>query len=247
VDGLAERLARAKHYLAIAESQDSKREAYWKAAEDIIAAFQAGDSYASIDRELGRKKDYSRRLADWRRAGAVNGTDLPFTETGPRRVTRDGIAGALADETRRDAAAVEVAKAMEEPEVARAIVKAATPKVRRRILDAEREQVREEAEAVDTYVPSDDSHQVTTFQDLLRKLKAKDLPARIMGDTYRVLNDLDELDQFRFDYGHEVFDDDNGVEVTVNEFLDGVLEDFGGRLQIAFAAAKGAPDNAEDV
>jgi hypothetical protein len=35
--------------------------------------------------------------------------------------------------------------------------------------------------------------------------------------------------------------------VTVNEFLDGVLENFGGRLQIAFAAAKGAPDNAEDV
>jgi hypothetical protein len=142
--------------------------------------------------------------------------------------------------------APQIAKALEEPEVAEAVARASTPKARRQMQDAQRERVREEAEDVDTYVPSDDSHQVTTFQDLLRKLKAKDLPARIMEDSHSVLNDLEEVDQFRSDYGHEVFDDD-GVERTVNEFLDGVLEDFDGRLEIAFAAAKGAPDTPSGV
>lgn len=83
-----DRLARAKAYLKIAESKDSKRDAYKKAAKEIAAHRQAtGENWTEIAVKLGRValgaerkereagRNYVTRLVNWYENGAV---DLPF-------------------------------------------------------------------------------------------------------------------------------------------------------------------------
>jgi hypothetical protein len=76
-------LKRAKDYIVIAESSDSKIAAYKKAADEIIKARKAdaGLGYREIDRQLGRSDSgngrYSQRLVKWR-TSAARPTQLPF-------------------------------------------------------------------------------------------------------------------------------------------------------------------------
>lgn len=74
--GVDERLARAKAYLAIAESKDSKREAYKKAAEEIAAykeATRATNAVIASELQLRRTQmggeKYVSDLLKWRRTG----------------------------------------------------------------------------------------------------------------------------------------------------------------------------------
>lgn len=71
-------LANAREYIAIAESGDSKREAYRKAGREISAAFADGMSFTAIARELGRSDKWVGDLARWAEGALATGTDLPF-------------------------------------------------------------------------------------------------------------------------------------------------------------------------
>jgi len=65
-----ERLTRAKAYLSIAESKDSKREAYKKAAEELSSyKDDTGTTIAAIATSIGRSDRYVADLLKWRRSG----------------------------------------------------------------------------------------------------------------------------------------------------------------------------------
>lgn len=67
---MTDHLARAKDYIAIAENEDSKAEAYRRAAEEILAATtEDGYSQAQIAQELGRDRSWVTDLLAWHRAG----------------------------------------------------------------------------------------------------------------------------------------------------------------------------------
>lgn len=75
------RLVRAKHYLAIAESKDSKREAYKRAAKEIVAHREiTGDTWKQIADALGRAPFYVTKLRDWFDAGCK--TETPWAHGG---------------------------------------------------------------------------------------------------------------------------------------------------------------------
>jgi len=63
------RLERAKDYIAIAESADSKREAYIKAAEEIAAARAEGVSASAVATAIGKSEIEVRRFTDWHKSG----------------------------------------------------------------------------------------------------------------------------------------------------------------------------------
>jgi len=108
-------LANAREYIAIAEASDSKREAYAKAADEIISLFEEGMSYAAISRALNRSDGYAQRLATWRSASDTNGTDLPFggSDENEARYQRQTNT-ALKDPERRERALAEMPTAQVE-------------------------------------------------------------------------------------------------------------------------------------
>lgn len=72
-----ERLVRAKAYLAIAESGDSKREAYKRAAKEIVAyRTETKVAYATIADALAVDRNTVRRLHDWYAKGCPG--DSPY-------------------------------------------------------------------------------------------------------------------------------------------------------------------------
>lgn len=76
-------LALAREDLAIAESGDSKREAYKRAAEHIAAHIEAtGDSQATVATVIGYGQQQVSRILRWRDAGYPEGT-TPFTMADP--------------------------------------------------------------------------------------------------------------------------------------------------------------------
>jgi|SRR5262245_25886969 len=77
-----ERLARIKSLIAIAESGDSRREAYKRLANEI-AAYQTetGASGASIAIDIGKSRDYVSRLLKWRTAGFKTATPFQGKKT----------------------------------------------------------------------------------------------------------------------------------------------------------------------
>jgi len=61
-----DRLERAKSYLTIAESKDARREAYKRAAEEIVAhQAETGETWSLIARNIGRDKSYISKLIRW--------------------------------------------------------------------------------------------------------------------------------------------------------------------------------------
>lgn len=76
-------MERAKTCLAIAESQDSKREAYRQAAEEIAAHIEeTGDQQKQIAAVLQYSAEGVSKLLKWREAGYPEGT-TPFTMADP--------------------------------------------------------------------------------------------------------------------------------------------------------------------
>lgn len=65
------RLDRAKHYLAIAESGDARREAYRQATEEIVAAKQEDPALTNVQVAtfMGRSHTYVDKLLRWRATG----------------------------------------------------------------------------------------------------------------------------------------------------------------------------------
>jgi hypothetical protein len=83
-----ERLELAKKYLDVADTEDSKREAYKQAAEEVIAhKEETGESDSDIAISLQRSRPYVQKLRSWYQGGMVNRT--PFsTENMPKPLTR---------------------------------------------------------------------------------------------------------------------------------------------------------------
>ena len=121
----ASRLARAKEYLAIAESEDSKREAYKAAAEEIAAHIaETGDSLRQVARNLQVADVTVGKLLRWRDEGYPEGT-TPYTlpdQNGSKPTDRAAVSHTRKVLKERPAeVAADIAKAMEDPEVAKAI------------------------------------------------------------------------------------------------------------------------------
>lgn len=83
-------LERAREYIAIAESSDAKREAYQRAADEIIAWVHDDPtrSYRDVDRQIGKAEGYAGRLVRWR-TNEAQAHHLPF--------------GGMSERTRKDA------------------------------------------------------------------------------------------------------------------------------------------------
>ena len=119
----ASRLARVKEYLAIAESEDSKREAYKAAAEEIaVYKSETGANDRAVATALGRgEKD--RRLVGllmkWRESGYKADTPFLADEKATGRAAVSHTRKVLKE--RPAEVAADIAKAMEDPEVAKAI------------------------------------------------------------------------------------------------------------------------------
>ena len=62
-------LKRAKEYLRIAESSDSKKEAYKAAAKEIVAAVAEGKSQRTVATVLGKSPAFVKALLDWQKSG----------------------------------------------------------------------------------------------------------------------------------------------------------------------------------
>jgi len=118
-----DRLALAREYIAIAESQDAKREAYQKAADEIIEA-QKTMGYRAIAKAVGKSDHWVKTLVQWRTSGTPGST--PFGG-------KDRMAKGAAAETRKvlaeqpQSVAPEIAKAMEDPEVRQEVAKHMLP------------------------------------------------------------------------------------------------------------------------
>jgi hypothetical protein len=71
-------LARAREYLAIAESDDSKRQAYIKAAEEIAAAKESDQKLTNVEvaTSIGKSDKYVHALLKWRETSYE--ADTPF-------------------------------------------------------------------------------------------------------------------------------------------------------------------------
>ena len=62
-------LVLAKKFLAIAESGDSKREAYKRAAKEIVAALDEGMSKRAVATTLGKNESFVRQIVKWHESG----------------------------------------------------------------------------------------------------------------------------------------------------------------------------------
>ena len=73
-------VVRAKEFLAVAESRDSKREAYKRAAHEVAAAIADGMNQSSVATAVGRSKSFIEKLLTWRRSGFK--ADTPWLHDG---------------------------------------------------------------------------------------------------------------------------------------------------------------------
>ena len=92
------RLARAKAYLAIAESKDAKREAYKRAANEIAAFKDATRAtYSDIAISLGKSEVTVRKLVTWRRDGFKADTPFLMDAEATKRAARSHTKAVLSD------------------------------------------------------------------------------------------------------------------------------------------------------
>jgi len=99
----SEHLARAKEYLAIAESRDSKREAYIKAADEIAAHKdeKPKETNENLARFLGVTKDRVSKLLRWRESGFKAETPYLMDDQATTRAARSHTKKVLADADER--------------------------------------------------------------------------------------------------------------------------------------------------
>lgn len=121
---LPDHLARAKEALAIAESDDSKREAYRIAAEEIAAhKKETGEPNTRIAIRLGCDEKKVRVLLSWRERGYD--TDSPYNEGFEKKEQQRAQISHTRRVLREKPAEVvpEIAKAMEDPKVAKKVMR----------------------------------------------------------------------------------------------------------------------------
>lgn len=93
----SDHLDRAKAYLAIAESGDSKREAYKAAAEEIAAAIDEGMTQAHVATGIGKSRTEVQRLLAWRKAGYRADTPYLMDERATHRAALSHTRAILRD------------------------------------------------------------------------------------------------------------------------------------------------------
>lgn len=99
-------------YLAIAESKDAKREAYRRAAEEIVAyKAETGETDKNIAILLGRHETYVQKLRAWHDSGFKTDTPFVMDEVARRSVTISHIRRAARDPE----LAKEIGKELAEP------------------------------------------------------------------------------------------------------------------------------------
>ena len=128
-----ERLDRARQYLAIAESGDAKREAYKAAAEEIAAYMEeTGVGSTGVATPVGKPEREIRRLMEWRRSGYKAQTPFLMDEQATGRAAVSHTRKVLREQPQ--SVAKDIAAALEDPDVAHAVVEAASSKGRQ-VLD----------------------------------------------------------------------------------------------------------------
>jgi hypothetical protein len=90
-------LERAKEYLAIAESSDSKKEAYRAAAEEIAAAVAEGESQRTVATVLRKSQAFVLALLNWRKSGYKADTPWLADEKATTRAAKSHTRRVLSD------------------------------------------------------------------------------------------------------------------------------------------------------
>src|SRR5262245_25912450 len=130
---LDDRLARAKQFLAIAESDDAAREAYKRAAEEIVAyQEESGESLARLASRVERDPRYVQRVVKWYRDGMKVGTPFLMDEGSSTRAAISHTKSVLSDPVQREKALASLPE-KEQVEVARKIL--SKPKTRQAFAD----------------------------------------------------------------------------------------------------------------
>jgi hypothetical protein len=145
---LDERLARAKAYLKIAESNDSKREAYKAAATEIAAYKEAtGCTWPVLASTLRRSDQTLRRIDRWRRSGFKAETPFLMDTEATTRAARSHAKALLADPDE----AAKLVKGLPGPaKKALADAVAADPDTSRAVQDAEMARTRQPGPRVES-------------------------------------------------------------------------------------------------
>jgi transposase len=124
-----DRIARAKEFLAIAESKDSKREAYIKAAEEIAAhKTDSGESNERIAIRLDKSESTIDKILQWRKSGYEAETPFLMDEGATTRAARSHAKTVLKNSEQRTKVLDELPEE-DQVEVAREIL--AKPKVQK--------------------------------------------------------------------------------------------------------------------
>lgn len=140
---MSEYLELARKYLAIAESGDSKRDAY-KAAAEAIAAHKAetGESNVVVATTIHKSEGEVRRLLKWRESGYKADSPYLMDTNATSRAAKSHTKKVLRDPVKRE----EVMEALSDDERAKIIESAAKksgPKVRKAVESAEEREARE--------------------------------------------------------------------------------------------------------
>lgn len=142
-------LEQAKQYLTIAESGDSKREAYKLAAEEIVEHIaETSDSQTLVATKIGRDTGSVSRLLRWRKEGYPEGT-TPFTMADPNgSLPTQRAALSHTKKVLRDAPLEQVEQIIDElPEERKRAIKAAVGDDYARLLQNSAERERNMTEA----------------------------------------------------------------------------------------------------
>lgn len=115
------RLERAKEYLAIAESEDSKRAAYIKAAEEIAAAVADGMTQVTVATVLGKKRFFVQQLLAWRKSGYEADTPWLHDKDATTRAARSHARALLADPAEVMKLVPQILAALDNDEVMQAV------------------------------------------------------------------------------------------------------------------------------
>lgn len=117
--GVIDHLAMAKEDLAIAESGDSKREAYKRAAEHIASAVSDGTTQAVVATTIGKSREFVKAILSWRESGYEAATPWLADTEATGRAALSHTRKTLREKPEEVAA--EIAEAMQTAEVRQAV------------------------------------------------------------------------------------------------------------------------------
>jgi hypothetical protein len=227
---LDDRLARAKVYLAIAESKDSKREAYKKAANEVVAYKKEYPkaTWREIAISLGRTGQYVGQLAKWHGTGFKAETPFLMDGQATQRAARSHTKSVLTDpdETQK------VLSDLSDEQVEQVVDAATEEQVKRTVYGGRQkpsvEDARRQEKAKQTARQKANPHQaVDAFIASLGPGRAK---IRSICQGYQDLYAIVEDEEWR-DYARDrlvAFQTD--VNLAISEVLQGSIDDALARL-----------------